>query len=80
MTGAEFAEKAAIKTQPSRFQTGMLVEHEEYGTGTITELSGNKMKRIATVNFPEQGIKRFRLAFCNLQIVGKISDNDSTAT
>ncbi|MCH2178711.1 MAG: UvrD-helicase domain-containing protein [Mariniblastus sp.] len=75
MTGAEFAEQAAAKTHPSRFETGMLVEHEEYGTGTITELSGSKMKRIASVDFTEQGMKRFRLAFCNLKIVGKRPDN-----
>ena len=69
MTGAELAEQAAIRLHPSRFEMGMRVRHEEYGEGTIVELSGNVNKRTATVDFDELGCKRFRLAYADLQIV-----------
>ncbi|MCH2182444.1 MAG: UvrD-helicase domain-containing protein [Mariniblastus sp.] len=69
MTGTELAEQGAARVHPSKFQVGMRVEHEEYGQGTIITLSGANLKRTATIEFDELGSKRFRLAFCNLQIL-----------
>lgn len=69
MTGTELAEQAAARTHPLKFQLGMRVEHDEYGQGTIVELSGSNIKRTATVEFDGLGRKRFRLAYCNLQLV-----------
>ena len=69
MTGTELAEQGAARVHPSKFQVGMRVSHEEYGQGTIVTLTGNNLKRTATVEFEELGSKRFRLAFCNLQII-----------
>ena len=75
-TGAELAEKqekmqSNIRLHPSNFQIGMKVEHVQYGIGTIVMLSGNESKKTATVDFPELGKKKFRLAFSNLQIVSE---------
>jgi DNA helicase-2/ATP-dependent DNA helicase PcrA len=69
MTGAELAEQGAARVHPSKFQVGMRVSHKEYGEGTIVTLSGNNLKRNATIEFDELGSKNFRLAFCNLQII-----------
>lgn len=75
VTGAELAEQAATRIHPSRYRTGMQVEHPEYGVGTITALSGEKMKRTATIDFPRQGQRRIRLAFANLKIRSPESDS-----
>jgi hypothetical protein len=40
-----------------------------YGTGKVTSLSGDGKKRIATIDFPDLGEKRIRLAFSNLRAV-----------
>ncbi len=69
MTGTDLAKQAAGRTHTLEFQLGMRVEHDEYGQGTIAELSGTNIKRTATVDFDGIGSKRFRLAFCNLRIV-----------
>ena len=47
----------------------MEVEHDEYGVGTIIDISGKQMKVTATIHFPGRGKKRIRLAFSNLKIV-----------
>ncbi len=74
MTGSELArqqEQIAIHHHPSMFRIGGLVEHDEYGVGTIEKISGENMKRTATVAFERGGKKSFRLAFSNLKIVGE---------
>lgn len=73
-TGTELAEeqekqKRVLRVHPSAFRIGTKVEHPDYGIGTVVMLSGKDAKKTATVEFPELGKKRFRLAFCNLQIV-----------
>ncbi len=68
MTGTELAKQATDKIHPSRYHEGMRVNHDEYGNGTITQLSGSNFKRIATVEFDDIGSKRFRLAFSKLKI------------
>lgn len=57
----------AIRLHPDRYVHGMLVEHPEYGIGRIVDLSGSGMKRVATVEFPILGKRRFRLSHSNLQ-------------
>ncbi len=73
-TGAEFADqqeklRSTVRVHPNAFRIGMQVEHLDYGIGTIVMLSGKAAKKTATVDFSDLGKKRFRLAFCNLQIV-----------
>ena len=77
-TGSEFAEEqeklqSDVRVHPSAFRIGMRVEHLDYGIGTMTMLSGRRRKKTATVEFAELGRKRFRLEFCNLQIVEESS-------
>jgi DNA helicase-2/ATP-dependent DNA helicase PcrA len=73
-TAAQLAEKQAampaqIRLHPDRFETGMKVQHAEYGIGNIVQLTGQGQKRTATINFDTLGNKRFRLAFTNLSIL-----------
>jgi DNA helicase-2/ATP-dependent DNA helicase PcrA len=75
-TGTELAEEREkqqgnVRVHPNAFQIGMKVEHLEYGIGQVVMLSGKDAKKTATVDFPGLGKKRFRLAFCNLQIVAE---------
>ena len=73
MTGAQLADHHAAftgeKLQPENFYMDMEVVHAEYGVGTVTSLSGDGKKRIATIDFPKLGEKRIRLAFSNLRAV-----------
>ena len=73
MTGAQLADHHAAftgeKLQPENFCLGMDVAHAEYGVGTVTSLSGDGKKRIATIDFAQLGEKRIRLAFSNLRAV-----------
>jgi DNA helicase-2/ATP-dependent DNA helicase PcrA len=72
MTAAQLEEQQAeteqVRIHPSRFQTGMIVEHPEYGIGTIINLTGEGKKRMATIEFAALGKKRFHLAFTNLRV------------
>ena len=73
-TAAQLAEKQAsmpsqTRLHPDRFDTGMQVQHAEYGIGEIIQLTGKGQKRTATVQFDSLGNKRFRLAFTNLSIL-----------
>jgi DNA helicase-2/ATP-dependent DNA helicase PcrA len=72
VTAAELAARqAAVGSQtrchPDVFAVGMQVEHPEYGVGSILAITGQFAKRTATVEFPMQGKKRFRLAFSLLR-------------
>jgi DNA helicase-2/ATP-dependent DNA helicase PcrA len=61
------AQQAGPKIAPGKFTHGMLVEHPEYGPGTIVALSGEGVKRMATVRFMKSDLeKSFRLIFSNL--------------
>jgi DNA helicase-2/ATP-dependent DNA helicase PcrA len=54
MTAAEMigGEPAALpKTSPDEFCQGMLVSHQQYGTGRIVALSGSGKQRKATIQF-----------------------------
>ncbi len=73
MTGAELAGiqaklGASDRLEPDHFVVGMEVLHADYGVGTVMDLSGDGKKRIATIDFPEIGCKRIRLAFSNLRL------------
>lgn len=72
LTAAQLAEQQqdsnTIRIHPSRFQIGMIVEHQEYGMGSIMSLTGEGKKRMATIEFPHLGKKRFHLAFVNLRV------------
>jgi DNA helicase-2/ATP-dependent DNA helicase PcrA len=73
-TAAQLAEKQAsmpsqTRLHPDCFDTGMQVQHAEYGVGEIIQLTGKGQKRTATIQFDSLGNKRFRLAFTNLSIL-----------
>ena len=71
MTGAEMESKRStdIRLHPDKHEIGMVVLHDEYGVGTIVDMTGNGAKKTATIEFEEEGRKSFRLAYVNLQIV-----------
>ena len=55
------------RVSPSVFKHGMVVEHPEYGAGTIIALSGEGAKRNAVVRFfGDLSERTFRLAFSDL--------------
>jgi DNA helicase-2/ATP-dependent DNA helicase PcrA len=55
---------------PDDFHHGMLVRHPEYGLGKIIALSGNGVKRTATVAFAQgAGEKKFILVHSKLRPV-----------
>lgn len=56
---------------PDEFFLGMRVQHPNYGLGKVVALSGNGVKRTATVNFASMaGTKKFVIAHSPLQPVG----------
>ncbi len=74
MTAADLLGPAATDSSPTPvdlFRHGMVVNHPEYGAGQIVALSGNGMKRQATVRFFNSGEKKFRLAQSPLRPVGE---------
>jgi hypothetical protein len=72
ITAAQLAEQRpdyqTTCAHPSCFQVGMAVEHDEYGDGVIVSLSGEGVKKMATIEFAGKGKKRFQLAFAKLRV------------
>jgi DNA helicase-2/ATP-dependent DNA helicase PcrA len=50
---------------------GMLVQHEEYGIGTVTDLNGFGALRKVKVRFPGHGEKTFMLEKVKLKVVAR---------
>ncbi len=50
---------------------GALVQHEEYGIGTITDLSGFGALRRLKIRFPSHGEKTFVADKVKLRVVGR---------
>lgn len=73
MTAAQLEQRqiqsAAGRPPVEAFRAGTRVEHPEYGTGRVTEVSGTGLRRTATVEFAGVGTRRFRLSHSNLRIV-----------
>jgi DNA helicase-2/ATP-dependent DNA helicase PcrA len=71
MTGAELEARqhSHIRLHPEKHEVGMVVEHSEYGIGTIVDISGGGAKKTGTIDFETLGRKKFRLAFVNLRLV-----------
>ena len=71
MTAAALGQDQATATppvSPEKFKHGMMVEHPEYGSGTIIALGGTADLRSATVDFPAMGMeKKFMLKYSNLR-------------
>ena len=62
---------APLSSQP--FQRGMVVEHPEYGEGTILSIRGTGRNRSATVRFYDDGDeKTFRLSHAPLSLVTSV--------
>ena len=66
-TAAQLLADMTTGDASERFHHGMEVSHPEYGTGRIIALSGNGLRRTATVEFTATGIKKFVLAQCPLE-------------
>jgi DNA helicase-2/ATP-dependent DNA helicase PcrA len=61
------AKQSRPRLSPNIFKHGMIVEHPEYGAGTIIALSGEGPKRNAVVRFySDQSERTFRLAYSDL--------------
>jgi DNA helicase-2/ATP-dependent DNA helicase PcrA len=56
-------------SDPNTLKEGMVVEHQRFGTGTITALEGNSPNMKATVMFNGAGQKQLLLKFAKLKIV-----------
>ncbi len=57
-------------SDPEDMETGMKVEHQKFGLGTILKMEGGVHNRIATINFPAGGgEKKIMLAYAKLMIV-----------
>ena len=68
---------------PASYRAGMLVEHPEYGRGTIVKLTGKGPKRTATVEFFTAETKKFRVLYAPLQPLqedANLSDEDPPET
>lgn len=67
-TGTELATQndRQAKLHPMAYHMGMRVQHPEYGSGTIVDLSGMGLKRTGTVDFDDAGLRRFRLSHAEL--------------
>ncbi|MDX1945663.1 MAG: UvrD-helicase domain-containing protein [Pirellulaceae bacterium] len=72
VTGEQLlARQTGPRFSPNQFKHGMVVEHPEYGPGTIIALSGEGAKRNAVVRFFSDDSERtFRLAMSNLAPAG----------
>ena len=58
----------APRVPPEAFHQGMVVRHPEYGLGKVVALSGNGIRRTATIAFASAaGHRRFMLASSNLR-------------
>jgi len=63
-------EAKPVQVSPELFVLGMVVRHPEYGLGKVLALSGNGIRRTATVAFASgAGEKRFMLASSQLRPV-----------
>lgn len=71
VTGAKLMDQQAKQDRlpVGAFRTGMVVEHDEYGSGRIIALTGRGPKRTATVDFFSGTERSFRLAFADLRPV-----------
>ncbi|MGL5890416.1 MAG: hypothetical protein ACRC3B_11055, partial [Bacteroidia bacterium] len=49
---------------------GMLVQHDRFGRGKVTQLEGSFPNTKATVHFDATGPKQLLLKFAKLEIVG----------
>jgi DNA helicase-2/ATP-dependent DNA helicase PcrA len=54
---------------PKGMESGMRVEHERFGFGTIQSLEGPVANRIATIDFGTMGQKKIMLNYAKLRIV-----------
>ena len=55
-------------TPITAYREGTVVRHDQYGEGTILQVSGRGPKRTARVQFPD-GEHEFRLAFAKLEVL-----------
>lgn len=57
-----------ISDSPDKMESGMTVDHIQFGQGTISDISGEGDKKIATIDF-DGNVKKIMLKYAKLRIV-----------
>jgi DNA helicase-2/ATP-dependent DNA helicase PcrA len=65
------AGKATVESAASQYEVGQVVEHQNYGIGQVTDLSGFGALRKIKIRFPAHGEKTFIASKVQLKIVPK---------
>lgn len=58
-----------VADSSDKMESGMKVQHIQFGHGDITEISGEGEKRIATIDFGNNQVKKIMLKYAKLKIV-----------
>jgi DNA helicase II / ATP-dependent DNA helicase PcrA len=58
---------------PDGYAVGDLVQHESYGVGTVSEVSGHGSLRKIKIRFAQQGLKTFVASMVKLKVIPKKS-------
>jgi DNA helicase II / ATP-dependent DNA helicase PcrA len=58
-----------VASDVSELETGMKVEHQKFGFGTIAKLEGSQHNPIATISFEKNGDKKIMLNYAKLMII-----------
>jgi DNA helicase II / ATP-dependent DNA helicase PcrA len=58
-----------VADSSDKMETGMKIQHIQFGFGQITEISGEGDKRIATIEFGNEQVKKIMLKYAKLKIV-----------
>lgn len=58
-----------VADSSDKMETGMKIQHVQFGFGQITEITGEGDKRIATIEFGNDQVKKIMLKYAKLKIV-----------
>lgn len=58
-----------VADSSDKMETGMKIQHVQFGFGQITEITGEGDKRIATIEFGNNQVKKIMLKYAKLKIV-----------
>ncbi len=63
------SQKASANYVAPQLTEGMQVEHERFGSGTVTNIEGQSPNQKATVSFEGHGEKKLLLKFARLKVL-----------
>jgi DNA helicase-2/ATP-dependent DNA helicase PcrA len=66
---AGWADAGVTPMSKDGYAVGMLVKHDQYGTGRVTDLSGFGARRQIKVRFGGHGVKTFIVGMVKLEVV-----------